>query len=85
MLRQNDVRFTSAGTVSIVGIGAVDQKAQVAVLFQISAFAKVGQLRHLVDSLLRPTVELADRDHRDIEFLGQKFEIAGDFTHLGLA
>ena len=52
---------------------------------QAARLAQVGQHRLLVGALLRATVELADRHHRNLEFLGQQLEAAGELRDLLLA
>ena len=42
-------------------------------------FAKVSEHRLLVGALLGAAVQLADRDHRNLEFLGQKLDLPGEF------
>ena len=62
------------GLAVALGIGAVavQQDHHVRILLDRSRFSEVGHLRPLVGALLRPTVELADRDDRDLELLREQ-------------
>ena len=46
---------------------------------------KVGDHRLLVRALLRATVQLADRDHGDVELLGHQLQAAREVRHFLLA
>ena len=73
---QDQVGFAGSGAVTVVAIGTVDQDHQVRILFQLARFAQVRQLRKFVCALFGAAVELADRDHRHVEFFGQQLEVA---------
>jgi len=60
----------------------VQEDHHVGVLFEGARLAQVAHLRLLVGALFRPTVELGDRDHRDLEFLGEKLERPGELADL---
>ena len=76
MLGHDEVCFARAGRLPFVEILTVQQQNHVRILFERAGFAKVGEHRTLVLPLLRTTVQLADRDNGNIEFLCQQFERA---------
>src|SRR5260370_1284852 len=72
VLGQNQVCLSGSGAVAVVTIGAVDEDHQIRILLQLTGFAQVRELRELVGALFGASVELADGDHRHVEFLGQQ-------------
>ena len=66
----------SSACVLLLGVGvvAVDEHDDVGVLLDGARLAKVGELRSLVGARLRVAVELGERDHRDVQLLGQELE-----------
>src|SRR2546430_2111954 len=52
---------------------------------QAPRLAQVGQLRSLVGTLLRPTVELAHRDHGTLDLLGQQLHPSAQLHDILLA
>ena len=63
----------------------MQQDHHVGVLLERARFTQVGDRRHLVGTLLRPTVELGERDDGDLDLLGEEFECAGELRDLLLA
>src|SRR3954468_2925875 len=80
VLGHDEVRLTRARGLLLVEVLAVQQNHHVGVLLDRAGLSKVGELRALVLSLLRATVELADRDDRNLELLRQQLERP---AHLG--
>src|SRR3546814_16603784 len=57
---------------------AIDEEDDVGVLLDRAGFAKVGELRPLVLALLDRAAELGKRQHRYVQFLGERLEAAAD-------
>src|SRR3546814_5156115 len=53
---------------------AIDEEDDVGVLLDRAGFAKVGELRPLVLALLDRAAELGKRQHRYVQFLGERLE-----------
>jgi len=61
---------------------AVHEHDDIGVLLDRARLAKVGKLRPLVLALLDGTAQLRQRQHRHIEFLGQRLQAARDLGNL---
>ena len=81
----DQVSLTAAWIVALVGIGAMNEDHQVAILLDGSRLTKVGQLGALVVALFGFAVELAERDYRNLEFFGEQLQASGVFGDLLLA
>lgn len=67
VLRNDEVGFTAARVVAFERIGPVKQDDQVAILLDRARLTQVRKHWFLVGALLRTTVQLAHRHHRDFE------------------
>ncbi|MPM36485.1 hypothetical protein SDC9_83083 [bioreactor metagenome] len=86
VLGDDDVGLTDAvGLVLVVVVVAVDEDDYVRVLLQRAGLSQVGHRGALVVALLRVSVQLRDRDHRQLQFLGEQLHLPGELGHLQLA
>src|SRR5439155_8785696 len=58
----------------VIGVVAMDEHDDVAVLLERARFAEIGQLRALVGARLRVPVQLRQRQDRDLELLRQELQ-----------
>jgi hypothetical protein len=57
---------------------AIDERDHIGVLLDRSGFTQIGELWPFVLALLDRARELTERDHRNIELLGQRFQSPGN-------
>src|SRR5882672_1432339 len=77
----DDVRDTLACGVLVVHFFAIDQENEVAILLQGSALSQIRHHRLLLLPLLDAAVQLRQRDHRHLQFLGQRLQRARNFRY----
>ena len=73
------------GGLLLVDVLAVQQHHDVCVLLDRAGLAQVAHHRALVRALLGTTVELGERDDRDVELLGEQLDLPGELRDLDLA
>src|SRR5699024_9974969 len=82
VLGDDDVGLAGALVLLVVHVLTMDEQDQVRILRDRTGLTQVGYHRTLVRALLAAAVELGQGDDRDLEFLGQKLERAGELRDL---
>ena len=85
MLGEVDLGDAALGRVLVVDLFAVDQENHIRVLLDGARLAQVGHHRLLLGARLDAAIELRQRDHRYLQFLGQCLEAAGNLGNFGSA
>src|SRR5579875_2014099 len=78
VLGEDNVSDILSVGVRVVQFLAVDEHDDIGILFDTSAFAEVAQHWAVILACLDRAAELAERDHRDIQFACQGLEAPGD-------
>ena len=78
VLGHDEIGLPGARGLLLVHVFAMQQDHHVGVLLQRARLTKIADHRTLVGALFRSTVELGQRDDRDLELLGQELDLAGE-------
>ncbi len=80
------VELTVVFVGALIGLGtlviillAVNEHDDVGVLLDRTGFTQVGELRPLIVALLDGAAELREREDRNVQFLSDRLQAAGDF------
>src|SRR5215472_2535599 len=74
VLGDDEVRLARPGRLRLVGVLPVQQDHNVTILLDRTTLAQVGKQWAFVIALLGASVQLGDRDHGDVKFLGEKLQ-----------
>ena len=82
MLSNNHVRLTHALTIRVIHILTMQQNHHIRILLNRTRLTQIRNHRTLISTLLRTTVQLRQRNHRNIQLLSQQLQATRELRNL---